>query len=70
MRIIVDHENNAEKFWENLTILEEKIKELRRLASVAVDPEDSWVPELLQRIPGFSEGPEYAPTALMFQEME
>jgi len=58
-----DHEYNAEVFWDILKqefpIVDEQFRKGRGRAVISRDEWDS-----IQRIDGFSGGPEYAPTAL------
>ena len=60
----VDHEYNAELFWDILKqefpIVDEQFRKGR---GRAVINRDEW--NLIQQIKGFSGGPEYAPTALI-----
>jgi hypothetical protein len=60
----VDHEYNAELFWDTLKqefpLVDEQFRKGRGRAMVSRDEWDS-----IQRIEGFAGGPAYAPTALI-----
>lgn len=61
--ILVDQENNAEVWWEELRSVYPQIAaELSRRQHAVVTEE---VYNLLASLPGFADGPDYAPTALI-----
>lgn len=60
--VTADDENNAEVFWANLQDQHPGLAEELRRGEVVVDAE-VW--SQIQLIEGFSDGPSYAPTALV-----
>jgi hypothetical protein len=61
--IKADDENNAETFWAALDQQYPAVaKALRESGEIAVTPE---LFGSLKQLPGFSDGPSYAPTALV-----
>ena len=71
-RIVVDEENNAEKFWEHAQSSADTPEELRGFGdSITVSNErakeiESWC----KAAHGFADGPDHAPTALLFVDEE
>lgn len=58
-----DHENNAEEWWDALRQQYPRFADTFMRHDVAVIRSELW--DVLAALPGFSDGPEYAPTALL-----
>lgn len=69
--VAVDDENNAEEFWDNfresMPVWAKVLSNTEAGESVQV-PVSVW--EEIQKIEGFSDGPDYARTAIMIAETE
>ncbi len=63
IEVRVDTENNAEEWWSALTEAYPRFAASLRKHGAAVIAEPLWV--ALAALPGFKDGPEYAPTALI-----
>jgi hypothetical protein len=72
VRVVVDYENNAEEFWDHIRSCEDAPAELVGMATtvedeILVSPQRGR--ELIEwcvSAPGWRDGPDYAPTALIF----
>ena len=61
--VMVDYENNAETFWNNLDSTYPDLAERLRIESLITLTSDEWA--AVTALTGFSDGPVFAPNALI-----